>query len=184
MDWAEAWGHVGGWLKQNGKGLVGLAGAVATGNLPAGIAAVASMVTEATGTDDPTKALARLKADPETLVKLEEIAQRNEADIRAHHRKLLELELADKQHEHHEQQETIRTGDTAGDEYVRRTRPKIARQSWAGTAIYVFTTELIQAFGHGQGADWSLAVVMLSPAAAYFGFRTWDKFSPNFGVAK
>ena len=43
------WGNVGEWLKRNGTGLVGLAGAVATGNIPAGVAAVASMVSEATG---------------------------------------------------------------------------------------------------------------------------------------
>ena len=169
------WSDVGGWLKDNTKGLLGLAGSIATGNIVGGVAAVASMVGEATGETDPALALAKLKADPATLLRLEEIAKREEADIRAHHRKLLEMELADGQAEHSEQQKTIREGDKATDEYVRRTRPKLARQSWYGGLAYVCILEILAAFDKGTGANAYLAATLLSPALAYMGARTLDK---------
>lgn len=177
MGASKAWAAIGGWLKAHGGDLVGLAGAVATGNIPAGVAAVASMVTEATGETDPAAILAKLKADPQTLVKLEEIAQRNEADIRAHHRELLRLELEDGQAAHQQQQETIRSGDNAEDPYVRKTRPLIARQSWYATVLYVIGFDALKAAGAFQdGAGLDLAMVLISPAAAYMGFRTFDKW--------
>lgn len=171
-----SWKKVGEWLKSNGTGLVGLAGAVATGNVPAGVAAVASMFTEATGETDPVKVLARLQADPQTLVKLEEIAKQAESDIRLHHRELLRLELEDQQKEHAETQTTIRTGDTAEDQYVRHTRPLMARQSWYATMGYVIGMELLQAVELiNTGASVELAMLLVAPAGAYIGFRTWDK---------
>lgn len=171
-----SWKKVGSWLKANGTGLVGLAGAVATGNVPAGVAAVASMITEATGETDPLKALTRLQADPQTLVRLEEIAKQAEADIRLHHRELLRLELEDVQKEHAETQNTIRTGDTAEDEYVRHTRPLMARQSWYATMGYVIGMELLQAMELiTTGASVELAMLLVAPAGAYIGFRTFDK---------
>lgn len=174
MDWAK----VGDWLSKNCGSLLGLAGAVATGNIPAGVAAVASMVSEATGETDPAAALAKLKADPATLAKLEEIAKANEADIRLHHREMLRLTLEDAQREHAEQQETIRTGDTASDEYVRHTRPMMARQSWYATVFYILAFEGLKAAAVTQtGASWDLASVLLAPAAAYLGFRSLDKFT-------
>lgn len=170
------WKDVGNWLKANGSSLLGLAGAVATGNVPAGVAAVASMITEATGSTDPAVALAKLQADPATLLKLEELAKANEADIRAHHRALLQLELEDKQKAHTEQQETIRSGDNAEDPYVRHTRPLMARQSWYSTMAYIIGMELLRAVELAKvGAEWELAMVLISPAAAYLGFRTADK---------
>lgn len=172
----SAWAKVGDWLKSNGTGLIGLAGAVATGNIPAGVAAVASMISEATGETDPMKALQRLQTDPETMVRLEEIAQRAEADIRLHHRELLRLELEDAQHAHTEQQQTIRTGDTADDPYVRHTRPKMARQSWYATMVYVIAFEALRSAGvFGSGAVMELAMILIAPAGAYLGFRSLDK---------
>lgn len=171
-----SWKKVGQWLKDNGTGILGLAGAVATGNVPAGVAAVASMVGEATGETDPIKALVKLQADPATLIKLEEIAKRDEADIRLHHRELLRLELEDAQKEHTETQTTIRTGDTAEDPYVRHTRPLMARQSWYATMAYVIGMEMLRAFEVvSSGASLELAMVLVAPAGAYIGFRTWDK---------
>lgn len=160
------WGDVGQWLKRNGAGLVGLAGAVATGNVPAGVAAVASMVSEATGETDPAKALARLQADPETLVRLEEIAKRDEADIRAHHREMLRLELEDTQHEHHETQETIRGGDRAEDPFVRRTRPA---QSWVSLFAAIAYT-----FGTPAPDIYILGLLLTLPWA-YAGLRQIGK---------
>lgn len=182
MSDTSTWSGVGAWLKRNGRGLVGLAGAVATGNVPAGVMAVASMVSEATGETDPARALQRLQADPETLVRLEEIAQRNESDIRHHHRELFRLGVEDAQHAHTEQQQTIRAGDAADDLYVRHTRPQMARQSWYATMAYVIAFEAFKAMGlFSFGAVMELALILLAPAAAYLGFRSYDK-SRSIGV--
>lgn len=173
MDWKD----VGDWLKANGGSLLGLAGAVATGNIPAGVAAVASMISEATGETSPAAALAKLQADPATLAKLEEIAKKNEADIRLHHRELFRLELEDRQKEHEQTQTTIRAGDATEDEYVRHTRPLMARQSWYATMGYVIGFELLKATELVKtGATVELAILLVAPAGAYIGFRTWDKF--------
>ena len=109
-------------------------------------------------------------------MRLEEIARRDEADIRAHHREMLRLGLEDQQAEHREQQQTIRTGDTAEDPYVRHTRPLMARQSWYATMCYVIAFEALKALGVFQtGAVVELAVLLIAPAGAYLGFRSWDK---------
>jgi len=89
----SAWSKVGGFLKKNSKGILGVVGAVAVGNVPAGIAMVASMVSEATGEDDPKKALKKLQSDPALMIRLEEIARRNEADLRLHERELFKLQI-------------------------------------------------------------------------------------------
>jgi hypothetical protein len=156
------WKDVGNWLYRNGSSLLGLAGAVATGNIPGGVAAVASMITEATGETDPTQALYKLQTDPATMLKLEEIAKANEANIRLHHREMVRLELEDGQKAHSEQQATIRSGDNAEDPYVRHTRPlmELAKAVW----------------GKGEGASVELALVIGAPALAYIGFRSlFDK---------
>ena len=174
---------VGQWLKSNGAGLIGLVGALATGGIPAGVAAAASILTEATDETDPGAILKRLQTDPETMVKLRDIAQREEADIRAHHREMVRMDLEDRQEAHRQQQETIRSGDNAEDQYVRHTRPMMARQSWYATALYVLIFELIHAFKpEAAGAQFEIAMVLLSPAAAYIGFRSiFDK--PGQGLA-
>lgn len=169
------WKDVGQWLKDNGTGLLGLAGAVATGNIPAGVAAVATLVSEATGKNSPAEALAALQTDPATMIKLKELAARSEQDIRMHHRELLRLQLEDGQKEQAEQQETIRSGDNAADEYVRHTRPLLARQSWWGAVAYTMIMEICKVYGHGNGADPYIIALISSPSLAYMGFRTWDK---------
>jgi len=169
------WLKVGEWLKDNGKGILGVAGAVATGNIPGGIAMIASMVSEATGEQDAHTVLEEVKNNPRIMVKLTEIANRDEKDIRKHHQAILELELQDKQKEHSEQQKTIRVGDTASDIYVRRTRPYMARLSLYATVAYVFSAELLSAFTEMSGANWEVALVLAAGANAYMGFRTLDK---------
>lgn len=171
------WSSVGKWLGNNTNGLLSLAGAVATGNIPSGVAAIASMVIEATGEVDPTEALNRLQTDPTTMVKLEEIARRNEADIRAHHRQILEMTLEDRQKEHEQTQLTIRAGDASNDKQIRWVRPTMAKQSWVATIGYC-----IGCFGvHALTGDdlWSVEIAMIlsSPAWAYLGLRTADRFS-------
>lgn len=95
--------------------------------------------------------------------------------------------LADQQAAHHEQQETIRNGDNATDEYVRQTRPRMARLSLYSSIIYVMLMSLGQqagaisgAFGHAFSMpepDWDIALMLATPALSYLGFRTLDGFA-------
>ena len=171
MNWSE----VGDWLKNNAGSGAALVGSLLTGNIPGAVAAGVALVSSATGQGDPKKALEALQTDPATVLKLRELAIQEESSIRAHVQTMEEMRLKDLQAEHEQQQLTIRGGDSATDEYVRRTRPLMARQSWYATMGYVMGFEVAKAAGYGTGANWDLAMILIAPAAAYLGFRTWDK---------
>lgn len=132
------WSDVGSWLKNNAGPGAALVGSLLSGNVPGAIAAGASLVASATGTSDPGAALAALQADPATLVRLRELAVQDEQNIREHLRLTMETDLKDKQHEHEQTQLTIRTGDTAEDPFVRRTRPAQSWVSLIAALTYVF----------------------------------------------
>ncbi|BBQ81707.1 hypothetical protein WP3W18E02_02360 [Klebsiella sp. WP3-W18-ESBL-02] len=95
--------------------------------------------------------------------------------------------LADQQAAHHEQQETIRNGDNATDEYVRQTRPLMARLSLYSCILYVMIMSVGQqagavatAFGHVfamPAPDWDIGLMLATPALSYLGFRTLDGFA-------
>jgi len=161
--------------KDAGTGAV-LVGSLLTGNIPGAIAAGVSLVSSATGESDPGKVLASLQSDPATMIRLRELAIQDEASIREHLRLMIEIELKDKQAEHEQTQLTIRGGDTAEDEYVRHTRPLMARQSWYATMGYVVVFEALNALQFFKGgASIELAMLLVAPAGAYIGFRTLDK---------
>lgn len=171
------WSDVGSWLKDNAGTGAALVGSLLTGNVPGAVAAGVALVGSATGTNDPAKALAALQGDPATVLKLRELAVQEEASIREHIRTMEEMRLKDEQAAHEQQQLTIRGGDNAEDEYVRHTRPMMARQSWYATMAYVLLFEgLNSAKVFSGGANWDLAMILLAPAAAYLGFRSLDKF--------
>lgn len=172
------WATVGEWLKTNAGTGAALVGSLLTGNVPGAVAAGVALVGSATGTADPAHALAALQGDPATVLRLRELAIQEEASIREHIRAMEELRLKDEQSAHQQQQDTIRSGDNSSDEYVRHTRPMMARQSWYFTAGYVVLFEALQAAGaFHSGAEMELAMVLIAPAAAYLGFRTWDKYN-------
>ena len=176
MDWKS----VGEWLKANAGAGASLVGSLLTGNVPGAVAAGVAMISSATGTADPAKALEALQSDPGTVLKLRELAVQEAESIRNHIQAMEELRLKDEQAAHAEQQETIRSGDRAEDEYVRHTRPLMARQSWYATAIYIIGFEALKALEVFKvGATFDLAMIIIAPAAAYLGFRTWDKHSAN-----
>ncbi|MDA8488551.1 hypothetical protein [Kluyvera sp. Awk 3] len=95
--------------------------------------------------------------------------------------------LADQQAAHHEQQETIRNGDNATDEYVRQTRPRMARLSLYSCIAYVMAMSLGQMvgavaaiYGHAlsmPAPDWDISLMLATPALGYLGFRTLDGFA-------
>ncbi|MFM5536739.1 hypothetical protein ACET8U_00655 [Aeromonas veronii] len=113
--------------------------------------------------------------DPDVLVELQKL--KNEMEKEQTRR--LELERADQQAEQTTTQQTIREGDGAKDEYVRHTRPLMARQSWQAGAIYIVLFTVLNAFGYGDGPNFEMAMLMLTPAWAYMGLRTLDGFAPH-----
>lgn len=117
------------------------------------------------------------QAKAEAQLKLAEMAQSGELAKMADETKRAEMAYQDTQAEHREQQETIRSGDNSSDEYVRRTRPLMARQSWYGGALFAIGMEGAKMAGYGTGANLEIALVIMAPALAYMGFRTMDKFT-------
>ncbi|MFQ1878594.1 hypothetical protein ACK36J_14325 [Aeromonas veronii] len=113
--------------------------------------------------------------DQAVLVELQKL--KNEMEKEQTRRR--ELELADQQSEQATTQQTIREGDGAKDEYVRHTRPLMARQSWYTTALYVLVFEGLRVAGFGDGADPSVISLLSSPGWVYMGLRTIDGFAPH-----
>lgn len=127
------------------------------------------------------KLIDKLIPDPaakaQAQLELAKMAQDGELAKMADETRRRELELVDGQQAHKEQQETIRSGDNAQDEYVRHTRPMMARQSWYAGALFIFGFEVAKVAGHGDGASFEIAMTVLAPALSYMGFRTFDKFA-------
>lgn len=162
MDWKG----VGDWLKDNAGTGAALVGSLLTGNIPGAIAAGVGLVSSATGTDDPQKALQALQTDPQTMVRLKELAVQDEENIRNHIREMKRLELEDEQKAHHETQETVRAGDRADDRFVRWTRPG---QSWVSLVMagaYVFLS---------KPPDILILSALLTLPFAYAGLRQIGK---------
>jgi hypothetical protein len=124
-----------------------------------------------TGDSDGEAAASKIIADPALQLQYQQM-------LSSERLKFQQMEYEDRQHAHEQQQETIRTGDTSEDDYVRHTRPLMARQSWYATVSYIIGFEAAKALGFAQvGANFELSMIMLAPAAAYLGFRTGDKFA-------
>lgn len=92
-----------------------------------------------------------------------------------------QLELAAERDMFEAQQETVQAELHQSDLYTKRTRPKIARQSWYITAIYALSSMLLpvapEAWGLGAPAiDWQIFLVLASPALTYMGVRGFEKW--------
>ncbi|MCZ6775251.1 MAG: 3TM-type holin [Ignavibacteria bacterium] len=79
------------------------------------------------------------------------------------------------------QQKTVQAELHQSDLYTKRTRPKIARQSWYITAIYALSSMLLpvapEAWGLGEPSiDWQIFLVLASPALTYMGVRGFEKW--------
>jgi hypothetical protein len=166
------WEEVGDWLKDNAVLGASLVGSLITGNVPAAVAAGISLVSTATGTGDPSKALAALQADPSTVVKLQELAYQNEANIRQHLESIELARLGDIQAEHKETQLTIRSGDTAEWWFVQFTRPGQAWVSLIAGIFYVFAIE---------NPDITVLMILLTLSWTYAGLRQLGKGIDSVG---
>lgn len=177
-------------LLKSGPSLVRIVGGWFGGDSATAKAAdsVASIVETVNGAINPAdqqrvleQKLAQLP--PEQLVQLETLkVQLQQLQLERD-----KAQMADQQAAHHEQQETIRNGDNATDEYVRQTRPLMARLSLYSSIAYVMVMSLGQqagavagAFGHAfsmPAPDWDISLMLATPALGYLGFRTLDGFA-------
>ena len=132
---------------------------------------VANLVDVATGKEQPQQSLEQALStlSAEDLLKLQNISSQCEVE--------LARIAANKETTLHQQtQQTIQNGDNASDEYVRRTRPQMARQSGYITFAYVLLMELLAAFGKGAGANFDIAALLVSPLIGYMGLREIGKW--------
>lgn len=136
----SSWGKVGDWLKNNAGSGTALVGSLLTGNVPGALAAGISLVSSATGTDDPTKALMELQGNPESVIRLKELYYKNEQAIRQHLENIKQMEYGDLQHEHEQTQMTIRNGDNQ-ESKIRWVRPIQATASLVAAIVYAFAKE-------------------------------------------
>ncbi|PWW41608.1 hypothetical protein DFO83_101300 [Idiomarina loihiensis] len=147
---------------------------------PAG-GATGSLIASWLGVEDsPEKVLEKLQTDPKAMVELKRMESEERKQLRELEHQAAMAKLKDRQHQHEQQQETIRSGDNAEDEYVRRTRPKIARRAFYFGFAYIALFELLAVFDKGDGASWEIAGMFLAPTLAYMGFRTLDGFGNKF----
>ena len=91
---------------------------------------------------------------------------------------LQKLVITSEQEADRQQQETIRAELAQSDDYAKRTRPKLARQSWWSVTGYVavsLTSALVTAIPDVP-IDWTILTVLASPVLTYMGVRTFDKW--------
>lgn len=98
-----------------------------------------------------------------------------------HEAEFKQLELSAEQSMFEAQQKTVQAELHQSDLYTKRTRPKIARQSWYITAIYALSSMLLpvapEAWGLGAPSiDWQIFLVLASPALTYMGVRGFEKW--------
>lgn len=139
---------------------------------PAG-GAVGLLISTALGSEQtPAAVAAAIQAHPEAALKLAEI----ETNYRT-----AQLNAATAQHSETEQ--TARAEQQSGDEYVRRTRPSLARKSAFVTFAYAIATGvLFPALNAAQGLqlpgpDGFIISALFAPCLAYMGVRSIDAFS-------
>lgn len=79
------------------------------------------------------------------------------------------------------QQKTVQAELHQTDLYTKRTRPKIARQSWYVTAAYALMSTFLPMLPKSLELQtpvfqWEMFLVLASPALTYMGVRGFDKW--------
>ena len=145
----------------------------------------ADLVASVTGLSDKKAASAELgyqlsQLPPETIAELEGINVQLENIKVERDRIAMQTEKNQQDYDrgiHQQTQQTIRNGDQNGTDYVKETRPKIARLSTYAAIAYAFIFQLLTAFDKGDGVDVWILSALFSPALTYMGVRTVDAFS-------
>ena len=166
-----SWSKVGNWLKGNAGAGASLIGSLLTGNVPGAIAAGVSLVSSATGTNDPTGALQQLTGNPESVIKLKELYYKNEDSIRLHIETMHLAELEDMQKEHATTANVIIEGQRVSEKgFEKYSRPAMAWVSLFATISYAFA-------GLYKGTETDLLTIGVLSGGyfAWMGLRSIDK---------
>ena len=91
------------------------------------------------------------------------------------------LELQAEKEMFEAQQKTVQAELHQSDLYTKRTRPKIARQSWYITALYAMAGTFLPVLPVEWGLrapvmQWEMFLVLASPALTYMGVRGFEKW--------
>jgi len=152
-------------LLSAGPSVIRMFGKSKGGNTEFAAEAIAGLIDQKNGKPNEHELQSLVKSlDPQAIVELD----LGLAKIKA------EREQAAFDHDlgmHQAQQATIQSVDVKG------VRPKIADRHSCFTILYLFLFEAAAAFDKGDGANWEVATLIAAPTLAWFGFRTWDKFS-------
>lgn len=151
-----------------------------------GGAAIGGLIASAFGGDpnDPEALAAKIQNDPQSAIKLREIETRHKERLEelALDRHKADLDAETKRHE--ASQETIRAEAEHGTDYVKNTRPKIARLSFYAGTLYALVSAaaaLITLALHGDSSqmfpDPTLLGTLYGPAGFYMTMRSVDAFS-------
>ena len=160
-----SWETVGQWIKENAGSGASLVGSLIAGNVPGAVAAGVAMVSSVTGSNDPQEALRVLQTNPESLVRLRELANQESASVREHIAEMTRLELNDNQEQHKQTQETIRAGDQAQSR-VKWIRPIHSSISLLGALFYAYNE---------TSPDITVLTLLLALPFAYSGLRQVGK---------
>jgi hypothetical protein len=171
------WNDVGGWLAANSVNGSPLVGSLLLSDIPESVAAGASMVSSATGTADPSRALGVLQSDPDSVQRLVDLSK--SMDIRQYVERMTYIQL---------QNEFASTGNVESVQYDdpnSKVRPTMAKQSWIVTVLYCLCCLLTQMLvkGNPEIFDGTIAAILSAPAWAYIGLRTTDKMTAAYRMA-
>lgn len=162
MKWRDLAGIVGKIAPTLGTALGGPAGG-----------AIGLLISQAFGVDKTPEAVAAaIQANPDAAIKLAAI----EADLAIAR---LNADTA----QHSETEQTARAEQQSEDEYVRRTRPSLARKSAFVTFAYAIATGVLfplVTVSQGielPGPDGFIISALFTPCLAYMGVRSIDAFS-------
>lgn len=119
---------------------------------------------------------------PEQLVELEEIKSSCEVELSQIEERREANRINAETTRHQSSQETIREEYRQGNDYVKETRPKMARLSAYSTFAYVLVAETARLITDAWadpivGAQVGVAAILFGPCGTYMGMRTWDGFS-------
>lgn len=154
----------------------GIGSVLGLGDTAEKVASAVETVDKIAGSADDKKAALTdqlAKLDPAQLVELQQI----QVKLDQEQTRRQQLQLADRQANQEQTQQTIRNGDNADDAEIRHTRPRLARKSFWAMVLYIVAMSGLKAFGYGDGPDITMAGTIGSFAMAYMGLRTLDGFA-------
>ena len=167
MNWSE----VGDFIKDNAGNGAALIGTLLTGGTGPAIAAAISMVSSATGTNDPEQALQALSDKPELMVKLEQIRLQRATEIDKHIETMELARINDRQKEHQATSNLMIEGQkVASSGFEKKSRPAMAWLCLVSTIVYGF-----YALVNNLTPDLIVLGTISGGYLAWMGLRSIDK---------